>query len=279
MMLIPKPIHASLIVLVSLILFGCRNEIPKKKIKISSKTIKIIDPLKNYTSFYTLDTIPQSIVKELKDKATSDELNSIIDNYKNPYLKAVAIDAMIAVNRENAFELFEKLSYSKDNIVFRTECLRDTILIPTYIFNTIVFSDQNKSTKEKEIDKALFFKILFNQDKLNENLVDEMHYWLPNSEEYYKRIREIIIKNKSKKLLRALSMFQNKKDIPLIKSFGKDSFIAIANFKDDAFLEMFEKYISFNNNWDYKFALNQYPKNKTEIIYLKIKKYNKNNTH
>jgi len=269
-MLASKFINASLIILISFVTFSCRNEI-------SPETIKIIDPLKNYTAFYALDTMPKSITKELENKATSDELNLLIDNYKNPYIKAVAINALISKDNDNAFDLFEKLLYSKDSIIFRTECLRDKILLPTYIFDSTIFSDKKKLAEQKEINKVKFFKILFDQDALNEDLVDEMYLWLPNSDEYYKIIRENIVKTKSKKLLRALSVFKNKNDIDLIKSFGKDSFIAIANFKDDAFLEMFEKYISINDNWEYKFALNQYPKSKTKMMYLKIENYNKVN--
>ena len=91
------------------------------------------------------------------------------------------------------------------------------------------------------------------------DLVDEMYLWLPNSDSYYKIIRQNIVKNKSTKLLRALSTFKNKNDIELIKSFGENSFIGIAYFNDDAFLEMFEKYISINdakqNEIDLKFNL------------------------
>ena len=144
----------------------------------------------------------------------------------------------------------------------------DTEVEPDFLSNLIHFQQANP---EYGIVQPL---ILFNQESLNVDLVDEMYFWLPNSDEYYKIIRENIVKNKSKKLLRALSSFKNKNDIDLIKSFGKDSFIGIANFKDDAFLEMFEKYISLNDNWEYKFALNQYPKSKTRMIYLKIENYN-----
>lgn len=255
------------LIIILFITISCENEI-------SPKTIKIIEPLKNYTSFYTLDSLPKIISKELENKATISELNLLIENHKNPYVKAVAIDILINKDDENAFELFEKHINSKDSIVFRSECLRESILLPTYIFNSTIFSDKQKLKEQKENNKDKFFRILFNQENLNVDLVDEMYFWLPNSDEYYKIIRENIVKNKSKKLLRALSSFKNKNDIDLIKSFGKDSFIGIANFKDDAFLEMFEKYISINDNWEYKFALNQYPKSKTRMIYLKIENYN-----
>ncbi len=254
--------------IISFLIVGCKNEI-------SPKTIKIIEPLKNYTSFYALDSLPKAISKELKNKATIDELKLLVENHKNPYVKAIAIDILINTDGEYAFELFEKYINSKDSIVFRTECLRESILLPTYIFNSTIFSDKQKLKEQKENNKNKFFKILFNQENLNVDLVDEMYFWLPKSNEYYKIIRENIVENKSKKLLRALSVFKNKNDIDLIKSFDKDSFIAIAEFNDDAFLEMFEKYISINNNWEYKFALNQYPKSKTKMIYLKIENYNK----
>lgn len=254
--------------IISFLIVSCKNEI-------SPKTIKIIEPLKNYTSFYALDSLPKAISKELKNKATIDELKLLVENHKNPYVKAIAIDILINTDGEYAFELFEKYINSKDSIVFRTECLRESILLPTYIFNSTIFSDKQKLKEQKENNKNKFFKILFNQENLNVDLVDEMYFWLPKSNEYYKIIRENIVENKSKKLLRALSVFKNKNDIDLIKSFDKDSFIAIAEFNDDAFLEMFEKYISINNNWEYKFALNQYPKSKTKMIYLKIENYNK----
>jgi len=256
------------IILISFVTISCKNEI-------SSNTIKIIEPLKNYTAFYTLDTLPRVITKKLENKATMNELELLVENHKNPYVKAIAIDLLINKDYENAFELFEKYINSNDSIVFRTECLRESILLPTYIFNSTIFSDTQKLKEQKEINKEKFFKILFNQEDLNLDLVDEMYFWLPNSDKYYKIIRKNIVKNKSTKLLRALSVFKNKNDINLIKSFGKDSFIGIANFKDDAFLEMFEKYISINNKWEYKFALNQYPKSKTKMIYLKIENYNK----
>lgn len=254
--------------IISFLIVSCKNEI-------SPKTIKIIEPLKNYNSFYALDSLPKAISKELKNKATIDELKLLVENHKNPYVKAIAIDILINTDGEYAFELFEKYINSKDSIVFRTECLRESILLPTYIFNSTIFSDKQKLKEQKENNKNKFFKILFNQENLNVDLVDEMYFWLPKSNEYYKIIRENIVENKSKKLLRALSVFKNKNDIDLIKNFDKDSFIAIAEFNDDAFLEMFEKYISINDNWEYKFALNQYPKSKTKMIYLKIENYNK----
>lgn len=261
-------IKSFLIIIISFTAISCKNEI-------SPKTIKIIEPLKNYTSFYALDSLPKVISKELENRATINELNLLIENYKNPYVKAIAIDVLINKDDENAFELFDKYINSKDSFVFRTECLRESILLPTYIFNSTIFSDKQKLKEQKENNKDKFFKILFNQENLNVDLVDEMYLWLPKSDEYYKIIRENIVKNKSKKLLSALSVFKNKNDVDLIKSFGKDSFIGIANFTDDAFLEMFEKYISINDNWEYKFALNQYPKSKTKMMYLKIENYNK----
>lgn len=256
------------LILISFVTISCEKEI-------SPNTIKIIEPLKDYTSFFALDSLPKVVSKKLKNKATIDELNLLIKNYKNPYVKAIAIDILINKDDENAFELFEKYINSKDTIVFRTECLRKSILLPTYIFNSTIFSDKQKLKKQRENNINKFFKILFNQEKLNVDLVDEMYLWLPKSDEYYTIIRKNIVENKSKKLLCALSVFKNKNDIDLIKSFGKDSFIGIANFKDEAFLEMFEKHININNNWEYKFALNQYPKNKTKMIYLKIEDYNK----
>ncbi|RXR18260.1 hypothetical protein EQG63_08295 [Flavobacterium amnicola] len=268
MMLASKFINTCLIILISFMAFSCRNEI-------SPKTIKIIDPLKNYNAFYVLDTLPKSITKELENKATVNELNLLIDNYKNPYIKAVAINALINKDNDYAFDLFEKLLNAKDSIIFRTECLKDKISLPAYIFDSTIFSDQKKLTEQKEINKLKFFKIIFNQDKLNEDLVDEMYLWLPNSEEYYQKIRQSILKTKSKKLLQSLSKFKKKQDINLIKSFEIDSFIAIRIFPDDAFLEMFEKYMSENNMWEYKRALVQYPREKSKRIYDKIENYNK----
>lgn len=256
------------IILISFLTISCKNEI-------SPNIIKIVEPLKDYTRFYTFDTLPGVISKKLENKATINELELLIENYKNPYVKAIAIDILINKNEEIAFELFEKHINSNDSIVFRTECLRESILLPSYIFNSTIFSHKQSLKEQKENNKEKFFKILFNQENLNVDLVDELYLWLPNSEEYYKIIRENIVKNKSKKLLRALSSFKNKNDVELIKSFGQDSFIGIAYFNDDAFLEMFEKYISINKNWNYKFALNQYPKSKTKMIYLKIENYNK----
>ncbi len=256
------------LIIISFLTVSCKNEI-------SPKTIKIIEPLKNYTSFYALDSLPKAISKKLENKATINELNLLVENYKNPYVKAIAIDILINNDDENAFELFEKYINSKDSIVFRTECLRRSILLPTYIFNSTIFSDKQKLKEQKEKNIGKFFKILFDQENLNVDIVDEMYFWLPNSVEYYKIIRQNLVKNNSKKLLRALSKFKNKNDVELIKSFGKDSFIGIAYFNDDAFLEMFEKYININSNWEYKFALNQYPKSKTKMIYWKIENYNK----
>ncbi|MFM2230977.1 MAG: hypothetical protein RL607_2235 [Bacteroidota bacterium] len=248
-------------------IISCKNDV-------SQKTIKIIAPLKNYTAFHTLDTLPKVIAKALENEATVNELKLIIENNKNPYVKAIAIDVLIHKDNEYAFELFEKYIDSKDRIIYKSDCLSGSNLLPTYIFNSLIFSEKQKGKIQKENYKDKFFKIVFNQKNLNANVVDEMYLWLPKSDAYYKIIRANILKNKSTKLLRALSIFKNKKDIDLIKSFGKDAFIGIALFNDDAFLEMFEKYISYNNNWEYKFALNQYPKSKTKMIYSKIENYN-----
>lgn len=70
-------IKSFLIIIISFALISCKNEI-------SPKTIKIIEPLKNYTSFYALDSLPKIISKELENKATINELNLLIENYKNP---------------------------------------------------------------------------------------------------------------------------------------------------------------------------------------------------
>lgn len=263
-----KFLNIFIIIIISILTISCKKEV-------SIETVKIIEPLKNYTSFYALDTLPESITKELENKATINELNLLIDNYKNPYIKAVAIKALIKKDNNNAFVLFEKFLYSQDSIILRTDCLRNKVLLPTYIFNETIFSKRNKKTEQKGSNKTKFFKILFNQDKLNENLIDEMYLWLPYSEEYYQKIRENILKTKSKKLLRPLSKFKRKQDIDFIKSFGKDSFIAIRIFPDDAFLEMFEKYFNENNMWEYKIALAQYPREKSKRIYDRIENYNK----
>jgi hypothetical protein len=264
-----KLIKIYLIIVIAFLIASCKNEI-------SQNTVKIIEPLKKYTSFYALDSVPKLITKELEKKATVDELKLLIENFKNPYVKAVAIDVLIEKNDDLTFELFEKLINSKDSIIFKTECLRESILLPTYIFNSTIFSQKLNLKEQKENNTNKFFKILFNQENLNVELVDEMYLWLPNTEEYYQKIRENILKTKSKKLLQSLSKFKRKQDINLIKGFEKDSFIAIRVFPDDAFLEMFEKYICMNNNWEYKVALIQYPKEKSKRIYDKIEQFNKN---
>lgn len=228
--------------------------------EVSPKVIDLIKPLRGYTSFYALDTIPNLITEKLKSEATEDELEIIINKENSPYVKAVAIEALMRKNKEYTFKLFEENLNSEDSIVFRTECLRDKLSIPCFIFTEGSFSSEYLSVKQAEINKKHFFEILFDQRELNVKLIDELVFWIPNKEEYYLKIREAIIQNRSKYLLRALGKFKKKQDIELIKSFGKEAFLAIREFPDDAFLLMFEKYKSEEGTVNYKWAKGQYRK-------------------
>jgi|GEM_PF-4029783 len=231
-----------------------------QKKEVSPEVINAIKPIRSYTSFYSLDTVPSVISKKLENNATEHELEILIHNEDNPYVKAVAIEALLNKNNEYTFKLFEENLNSTDSIVFRTECLRDKLSIPGFIFQQAIFSNEYLSVKQAGINKSKLFEILFDQNELNVKLIDELIFWIPNSEKYYLKIREAIILNRSKYLLRALGKFRKKQDIELIKSFGKEAFLAIREFPDDAFLMLFEKYKSEENTVDYKWAKGQYRK-------------------
>lgn len=232
-------------------IIACKN-------KISPKVINIVKPLKSYTSFHTLDTMPTFIFKKLEGEANEDELETLIYNGGNPYVKAIAIEVLMKKDNDYTFEIFDKTLNSTDSIIFRTECLRDKSSIPGFIFSNATFPNEYLSAKQAEINKAKLFDILFSQNQINVKLVDELFLWIPNSEEYYLKIREAIIANRSKYLLQALAKFKKKQDVELIKSFGKDAFIAIRQFPDNEFLIMFEKYKSEENTFNYKSAKVQY---------------------
>lgn len=242
------------------ILFTVFSIISCQKKEVSPEIINIIKPIQNYTFFYALDTIPSIVYKKLKNAATDEQLETLILKENNPYVKAVAIEALIEKNNNYVFELFEKNLNSKDSIIYRTECLRGKSSIPGYIFSIASFPRDNISAEQANINKERLIEILFSQDELNVKLVDEFILWIPNSEEYYFKIREAIIESRSKYLLRALAKFRKKQDIALIKSFGKDAFAAIGEFPDSEFLDMFEKYKSVENTFDYKYAENRYRK-------------------
>lgn len=242
------------LLLVLFLIISCQKK------EVSPQIINLIKPIRSYTSFYALDTIPNVINKKLKNKATEDELETLIRNENNSYVKAVVIGALMEKNNGYTFKLFEENLNSTDSIIFRTECLRDKVSIPAFIFSNDTFPNEYISANKAEINKAKLFEILFSQNELNAKLIDELVFWIPNSEEYYLKIREAIIANRSKYLLRALGKFRKKQDIELIKSFGKESFLAIREFPDDAFLIMFEKYKSEESTVEYKWAKSQYRK-------------------
>lgn len=263
---------------------SCKNETAsnlfasEKNEPISDTVKKIIEPIKYYTVLEAFDTIYHPIHKKLYDVATEKELRYLIYNQKNVYIKSAAIDALVKKDNNAVFEVFKMSLNSDDQFVMDTECVKKTLSLAYTIAANYGKPDPDEGLTEQQAEQNMkkFLEMVFQQKPLNEKRIEEFSIWIPTDNEvYYKKIKEAITEKRSKHLLKPLALFERKEDIKLIKSFGKEAFVAIWQFPDDQFLDMFVKYISENEDSFYKMALRSYPEKKTVSIRKAIEKYNK----
>lgn len=194
-----------------------------------------------------------SISKLLNKKATEEELVYLSLNGKNTFTKGIAIQTLIKNKSKKIVDIYDTLIDSKDSVVYSTGCLSTKFSFPSFVFQEIVFS--NKYTKDEQLlNKEILVRKILQKKPQNINLLQSISFWIPQNEEFYEQIRNIVIEQKSTSLLVTLAKYRKEDDIELIKSFGEDALSAIQEFPHKEFLEILQRNIKFDD-YQYMFAL------------------------
>ncbi len=221
--------------------------------QISTELENFIKPFDSYETFNAMGRKNDSISKLLNKNATENELVFLSLNGKNAFTKGISIETLINRKSKKVFDIYDKLIDSKDTVLYATECLSSSASFPNFIFQSLIFN-RNYSKNEIISNKEILVRKILNKNPLNIKLLESVHYWIPQSEEFYNIIRKIVIENKSSALLVTIAKYQKESDIELIKSFGIDALPAIEEFANEQFKEILENNIKFDD-FQYMFAL------------------------
>ena len=226
--------------------FNCNSQISKE-------LENFIKPFKEYKTFNAMGWKNDSISKLLDKNATENELVFLSLNGKNTFTKGISIETLINRKSKKVFDIFDNLIDSKDTLVYATECLSSSASLPNFIFQSLTFN-RNYSKEEIISNKEILVRKVLNKNPANIKLLESIHYWIPQTEEFYDPIRKIAVENKSSALLVSIAKYKKESDIELIKSFGIDALPAIEEFPNKEFREILENNIKFDD-FQYMFAL------------------------
>lgn len=221
--------------------------------QISKELENFIKPFENYKVFNAMGWKNDSILKLLNKKATEDELVFLSLNSKNTFTKGISIETLINRKSKKVFDIYDGLIDSKDTLVYATECLSSSATFPNFIFQSLTFN-RNYSKEEIISNKEILVRKVLNKNPINIKLLESIHYWIPQTEEFYNPIRKIVVENKSSTLLVTIAKYKKESDVELIKSFGADALPAIQEFPNEKFRVILENNIKFDD-FQYMFAL------------------------
>lgn len=226
--------------------FNCNSQISKE-------LENFIKPFENYKIFNAMGFKNDSISKLLNNKATEDELVFLSLNGKNTFTKGISIETLINRKSKKVFDIYDNLIDSNDTLVYATECLSSSASFPNFMFQSLIFN-RNYSKDEIISNKEILVRKVLNKNPINIKLLESIHYWIPQTEEFYIPIRKIVVENKSSTLLVTIAKYKKESDIELIKSFGIDALPAIEEFPNVQFREILENNVRFDD-FQYMFAL------------------------
>lgn len=221
--------------------------------QISKELENFIKPFENYKTFNAMGWKNDSISKLLEKKASEDELVFLSLNGKNTFTKGISIETLINKKSKKVFDIYDELINSKDSLVYATECLSISASFPDFMFQSLTFN-RNYSKEEIISNKEILVRKILNKNPINIKLLESLHYWIPQTEEFYNPIRKIVVENKSSTLLVTIAKYKKESDIELINSFGIDALAAIKEFPNEQFREILESNIKFDD-FQYMFAL------------------------
>ncbi|MGV8992723.1 MAG: hypothetical protein ACOH1O_01375 [Flavobacterium sp.] len=253
-----------IILIIFLFSFITSNSQISKKLKDGTKSFD------NYEIFNAMSEKNDSISKLLNKKATEEELVYLSLNGKNTFTKGIAIQTLIKNKSNTIFNIYDAFIDSKDSVVYSTGCLSTKFSFPSFVFQEIVFS--NKYSQDEQIlNKEILVRKILQKKPPNINLLQSISFWIPQNEEFYEQIRNIVIEQKSTSLLVTLAKYRKEDDVELIKSFGEDALPAIEEFPHQEFLEILQKNIKFDE-YQYMFALAKFCTPKAVVIVEKALK-------
>lgn len=226
--------------------FNCNSQISKE-------LESFIKPFEDYKTFNAMGWKNDSISKLLDKKATEDELVFLSLNGKNTFTKGISIETLINRKSKKVFDIYDDLIDSKDTLVYATECLSSSASFPNFMFQSLTFN-RNYSKEEIISNKEILVRKVLSKNPINIKLLESIHYWIPQTEEFYNPIRKIVVENKSSTLLVTIAKYKKESDIELIKSFGINALPAIEEFPNEQFREILENNIKFDD-FQYMFAL------------------------
>lgn len=236
--------------------------------QISKKVAEIIEPLESYEYIHTLDEDIHKIETEVQKMATADELIFLAIHGKNPYVKAVAIKVLMNLEDKSLLKVFEQSLLSKDTIIQTTGCLTDKTPIAAYFFECI---PRNYEQGGEDINIKIRSDLannMFENNPIDVNLVKYLYNQIPPDPRYYQKIRALVIETQDDQVLFALAKYENNADIELIKSFGDQSFWAIARFPHESFLPFLAEKLNDKNYDDITYATLSYcNQNAADILY------------
>lgn len=247
--------------------------------QISKELENFIKPFEGYKTFNAMGRKNDSISILLDKKATEDELVYLSLNGKNTFIKGISIQTLINNKSKKVFDVYDNLIDSKDTLVYATECLSSSASLPNFMFQSLIFN-RNYSKDELISNKEILVRKILNKKPINIKLLESIHYWIPQTEEFYNPIRKIAIENKSSTLLVTIAKYKKESDVEIIKSFGADALPAIQEFPNEQFREILENNIKFDD-FQYMFALAksctpETVKTVEKVIQLKIEDLKKN---
>lgn len=235
--------------------------------QLSENSKQILEPIYNYNFFcepyqeIELDSIKNNLIQNASDE----ELLYLTKEEKSVYVNALAFQVLNERKGENFYEAFSELLKRPTQKKIEFNCTIDSYSLPGYLIENIYTTTSLTDYKMERL-----FEIVFDSKPLNIELLKEVYSLIPPKKEFYKPLRKAVEKTRSEKLLVALAKFENKKDIPLIKSFGSKAFEAINFFPDEAFIPLFERSSFESDSLQYLFPLRNYCDKRTTALLEKV---------
>lgn len=185
---------------------------------------------------------------EFENSASTKELFELYKSKKNTFFKTVVVKTLLKkTDTATLVKLFKETVYRKDSLNRNVHGFQNFDRDLGYFL-------QNKELFEKlTCDSKGYFRdtprtrdllnFIIDSKPTNVQLLENVQYSIPITEEFYKKVRPIVEKERSYRLLPYIAKFKKKDDIELIKSFGDNALSAIREFPDNTFLPFLESLV------------------------------------
>lgn len=152
---------------------------------------------------------------KLKEKATINELKELT-NHPNTTVRSYAFWALSYDFSVDIFPIV--LDHIKDVELVETQfgCIRDNELVGDFLINVVTTDDIDKKTQKlSPAQKTILDNILIYSPNILKNKATAMNS-IELAENFYNRIRELVIKEKNQEALVVLAKYKKEQDIDII---------------------------------------------------------------